>query len=67
MIRVLVADDHVVVREGIKRILADTDDIPGHGLRGHRGPHRRTMSGGGRGRAAVPADGDLVDGDRQLR
>ena len=27
MIRVLVADDHVVVREGIKRILADTPDL----------------------------------------
>ncbi len=27
MIRVLIADDHAVVREGIKRILADTEDI----------------------------------------
>jgi DNA-binding NarL/FixJ family response regulator len=27
MIRVLVADDHAVVREGIKRILADTPDL----------------------------------------
>lgn len=27
MIRVLIADDHAVVREGIKRILADTEDV----------------------------------------
>ena len=27
MIRVLIADDHAVVREGIKRIIADTDDV----------------------------------------
>ncbi|MGC9323410.1 MAG: response regulator [Desulfomonilia bacterium] len=27
MIRVLVADDHPIVRQGIKQILADTDDI----------------------------------------
>ena len=27
MIRVLVADDHAVVREGVKRILAETDDL----------------------------------------
>lgn len=27
MIRILIADDHAVVREGIKRILADTSDL----------------------------------------
>jgi DNA-binding NarL/FixJ family response regulator len=27
MIRILVVDDHAVVREGVKRILADTDDL----------------------------------------
>jgi two-component system, NarL family, invasion response regulator UvrY len=27
MIRILVADDHAVVREGVKRILAETDDL----------------------------------------
>jgi two-component system, NarL family, invasion response regulator UvrY len=27
MIRILIADDHAVVREGVKRILADTDDL----------------------------------------
>jgi two-component system invasion response regulator UvrY len=27
MIKILIADDHAVVREGVKRILADTDDI----------------------------------------
>jgi len=27
MIRVLIADDHAIVREGIRRILADTDDL----------------------------------------
>ena len=27
MIRILIADDHAVVREGIKRIIADTGDM----------------------------------------
>lgn len=27
MIRVLIADDHAIVRQGLKRILADTDDL----------------------------------------
>ena len=35
MIRILVADDHAVVREGVKRILADTVDLPVAGETGH--------------------------------
>ena len=27
MIRILVADDHAIVREGLKQIIADTTDI----------------------------------------
>lgn len=27
MIRVLLADDHAIIRDGVKQILADTDDL----------------------------------------
>ncbi len=37
MIRVLVADDHAVVREGIKRIIADTSDMAVAGEAGTAG------------------------------
>ena len=37
MIRVLIADDHAVVREGLKRIVADTADmtVAGEAATGH--------------------------------
>lgn len=37
MIRVLIADDHAIVREGLKQIVADTDDIvvAGEAASGH--------------------------------
>ena len=37
MIRILVADDHAVVREGVKRIVADTSDlvVAGEASQGH--------------------------------
>ena len=41
MIQVLIADDHAVVREGIKRILADTNDIV---VTGEAGDGKELMS-----------------------
>ncbi len=37
MIRILISDDHAIVREGIKQILADTDDlvVAGEATNGH--------------------------------
>jgi two-component system, NarL family, invasion response regulator UvrY len=47
VIKVLVADDHAVVREGIKRIIADTEDISVTGEAAD-GPELLEMAGRGR-------------------
>ena len=47
MIQVLIADDHAVVREGIKRILADTNDIVVTGEAGDGKELMSKIAGGG--------------------
>ena len=38
-IRVMVVDDHPIVRQGLVSVLGDEDDLAGYRCRGRRRPH----------------------------
>ncbi|MGV8826363.1 response regulator, partial [Methylibium petroleiphilum] len=59
MIRVVICDDHVIVRQGIKQILADAGDIALAGEAGN-GPDAMTLVRAGAA-AGTPPDVVLLD------
>ena len=64
MIRVILCDDHALIRRGIRDTLSDAPDIEVVGEAGDYGELRalmRTLAGGGRDEAAAPADVLLLD------
>jgi DNA-binding NarL/FixJ family response regulator len=64
MIRVILCDDHALIRRGIRDTLSDAADIEVVGEAGDYGELRalmRTLSGAGRDEAAAPADVLLLD------
>src|SRR5262245_30689850 len=64
MIRVILCDDHALIRRGIRDTLSDAADIEVVGEAGDYGELRalmRTLSGGGREAAGAPADVLLLD------
>ena len=64
MIRVILCDDHALIRRGIRDTLSDAADIEVVGEAGDYGELRalmRTLAGGGRDEAAAPADVLLLD------
>ena len=46
MIKLLLADDHAIVRDGLKQILAETDDLSVAGEGGERLRSARASPGG---------------------
>jgi len=64
VIRVILCDDHALIRRGIRDTLSDASDIEVVGEAGDYGELRallRTLTGGGRDEAAAPADVLLLD------